>query len=641
MEDMEAQEQPWKEEEVEEDAALLGRQSRQHHNNPSNNEAEEKTEENGAEEKTEENGHNKSVYFETHQDEELNLKTNKFEIPSTETNNGNRKHLENESLSGLSPVTVQKVHDKNINNLEDLQNTPQGDAEVDLIEEIDNEFTDLDVERVLQKQNTHDLYCPNCNSCITTRVVLRRRRRRVRNVRYKTKPGNNLETPTELDASYQGFDEHNVSPNGTRPTPPANDHNNIGQRNVSPNGTPTPPAIDHNNNTQNGTPAPPAIDHNNDTQNGTPIPPAVDRNTEIFRCLSCFSLFVPTGNGCKLFQCFGGGSDESVIIQDVQIRPAPTKNWLSKIFSAGDDVIIDVEPQLDQMHLAQTNPLQTHPVQMKPVPTQTGQMLLGQTQLGQTLLGQTQLGQTQPGQMQPGQMLPGQTQLGQMQPGNMQPVRTVESSNWDILKSIVYGGLVESITSLGVVSSAAGAGATTLNILALGLASVIGGLFIIGDNLKELKNDHSEETSNQINVQEGRYQRLLGQEQNFSRHAVVVILSFLIFGLLPPVIYGFSFRKSDDRDLKIAAVAGSSLVCIVLLAVAKGHVQKPPRSYFRTVLYYVSLGVAASGISYVVGDLFEKLMEKLGLFVSSKEVMMPFLETDLMNTNMKPAWSSF
>ncbi|KAK2633788.1 hypothetical protein Ddye_028580 [Dipteronia dyeriana] len=674
--DMEVQEQPWQEEEVEEGAALLGRQSRQHHNNISNNGAEEITEENGAEEKTEddgaeekteENDRNKSVYFETHQgygsahqvsgikynatdsssvsesnstDEELNLKTNKFEIPSTETNNGNGKHLENESLSGLSPVTVQKLHDKNIKNLEDLQNTAQGDAEVDLIEEIDNEFTDLDVERVLQKQNTHDLYCPNCNSCITTRVVLRRRRRRVRNIRYKTKPGNNLETPTELDASlayppnYQGSDKHNVSPNVTRRTPPANDHNNIGQRNISPNGTPTPPAIDHNNN----------------TQNGTPTPPAVDRNTEIFRCLSCFSLFVPTGNGCKLFQCFGGGSDESVIIQDVQTRPAPTKNWLSKIFSSGDDVIIDVEPQPDQTHPAQTNPLETHPVQTKPVPTHPVQtkphhMQPGLTQPGQMQPGQMQTlpAQTQPGQIQPGQMqtLPGQTQSGQTQSGHMQPVRTVESSNWDILKSIVYGGLVESITSLGVVSSAAGAGATTLNILALGLASVIGGLFIIADNLKELKNDHSEETSNQINVQEGRYQRLLGWEQNFSRHAVVVILSFLIFGLLPPVIYGFSFRKSDDRDLKIAAVAGSSLVCIVLLAVAKGHVQKPPRSYFRTVSYYVSLGVAASGISYVVGDLFEKLMEKLGLFVSSKEVVIPFLETDLMNTTMKPAWSSF
>lgn len=32
---------------------------------------------------------------------------------------------------------------------------------------------------------------------------------------------------------------------------------------------------------------------------------------------------------------------------------------------------------------------------------------------------------------------------------------------WEILKSIVYGGLAESITSLGVVSSAAGSDATT------------------------------------------------------------------------------------------------------------------------------------------------------------------------------------
>jgi hypothetical protein len=34
-----------------------------------------------------------------------------------------------------------------------------------------------------------------------------------------------------------------------------------------------------------------------------------------------------------------------------------------------------------------------------------------------------------------------------------------EAHEWDILKSTVYGGLIESITSLGVVLSAAGAGA--------------------------------------------------------------------------------------------------------------------------------------------------------------------------------------
>ncbi|KAK4859317.1 hypothetical protein QYF36_003420 [Acer negundo] len=244
-------------------------------------------------------------------DEELNSKTNKFEIPSTETNNGNRKHLEKEGLSGLSPVTVQKLHDKNINNLEDLQNTPQRDADFDLIEEIDNEFTNLDVER------------------------------------------NNLETPTELDASYQGSDKHNVSPNGTRPTPPANDHNNIVQHNVSPNGHRLTPMI-----------------HKMALPLLQPLI-ATQRYLNAYRA-SAFSFL----------QCFGGGSDDSVIIQDVQTRLAPTKNWLSKIFSSGDDVIIDVEPCPDQMHPAQMNPLQTYPVQTKPVPTQPGQTLHGQTQPG-------------------------------------------------------------------------------------------------------------------------------------------------------------------------------------------------------------------------------------------------------------------
>lgn len=38
---------------------------------------------------------------------------------------------------------------------------------------------------------------------------------------------------------------------------------------------------------------------------------------------------------------------------------------------------------------------------------------------------------------------------------------TSQDRKWDTLKSIVYGGLIASITSLGVVSSAAGVGAST------------------------------------------------------------------------------------------------------------------------------------------------------------------------------------
>ncbi|KAI3821542.1 hypothetical protein L1987_09110 [Smallanthus sonchifolius] len=42
-----------------------------------------------------------------------------------------------------------------------------------------DEITEYDVETVLKKQDTHDLFCPNCNSCITKRVILRKRKRRI------------------------------------------------------------------------------------------------------------------------------------------------------------------------------------------------------------------------------------------------------------------------------------------------------------------------------------------------------------------------------------------------------------------------------------------------------------------------------
>ncbi|KAJ6687383.1 MEMBRANE PROTEIN OF ER BODY-LIKE PROTEIN [Salix koriyanagi] len=189
-----------------------------------------------------------------------------------------------------------------------------------------------------------------------------------------------------------------------------------------------------------------------------------------------------------------------------------------------------------------------------------------------------------------------------------------ESLQWEIIKSIVYGGLIESITSLSVVSSAAGAGASNLNIIALGLANLIGGLFIIGHNLMDLKNDRS----NQVNEQEDRYQETLGRRDNFPFHATVSILSFLVFGLLPPVMYGFLFLKSDDRDLKLAAVGGASLFCIILLAFGKASIQrKQPKPYISTALYFFSIGLMATGASYIAGDLISKLLQKISGFESN------------------------
>ncbi|KAH7517579.1 hypothetical protein FEM48_Zijuj09G0080000 [Ziziphus jujuba var. spinosa] len=202
-----------------------------------------------------------------------------------------------------------------------------------------------------------------------------------------------------------------------------------------------------------------------------------------------------------------------------------------------------------------------------------------------------------------------------MPPPNEQLLGTEPRStkSWEILKSIVYGGLTESITSLGIVTSAASADAATLNVIALALANLIGGLFVICHNLWEFKNDESTVTSKETGQQVDRYEEVLGQKTNFIFHVPAAILAFLIFGLVPPVVYGFSFHESDDKDLKLAAVAGASLLCITLLALAKARTQRNPK-YMKTVLQYVAVGFGVSGASYVAGNLLDRLMEKLGWF---------------------------
>ncbi|KAL4356068.1 hypothetical protein AHAS_Ahas09G0049700 [Arachis hypogaea] len=168
------------------------------------------------------------------------------------------------------------------------------------------------------------------------------------------------------------------------------------------------------------------------------------------------------------------------------------------------------------------------------------------------------------------------------------------NKGWEVLKSFVYGGLAELLASLSLVTSSASADANTLNIVALAIANLIGGLVLLIHNL-------------------------LGTRDHFYLHTFVAVLSFLIFGLLPPVVYGFSFRESDDKELKLAAVAVASLIGITLLALGKAHTQRRPNSnsyviYFTTVLYYVTSGVLASLLTYVAGALVKRLVEQLGWF---------------------------
>ncbi|XP_060970918.1 membrane protein of ER body-like protein isoform X2 [Cannabis sativa] len=206
-------------------------------------------------------------------------------------------------------------------------------------------------------------------------------------------------------------------------------------------------------------------------------------------------------------------------------------------------------------------------------------------------------------------------------------------ASWDIVKSIVYGGLAESLTSLGIVTSAASGNATTLNILGLALANLVGGLFIIGHNLWELKDDKSKIPSSDTDEHVDRYEEVLGKKENFALHALVAIISFIIFGLVPPLVYGFSFRESNDKDFKLAAVAAASLVCITILSIAKTYTLKTSK-YIQTVTYYIAIGLAVSGASYLAGVLINRLLEKVTWLQSTSASALTLCARNSGN----PAW---
>ena len=63
------------------------------------------------------------------------------------------------------------------------------------------QVTEFDVERVLEEQETHDLFCPNCRSCITKRVILRKRKRTVQESEYDFKHQRVPDTKNDRDVT--------------------------------------------------------------------------------------------------------------------------------------------------------------------------------------------------------------------------------------------------------------------------------------------------------------------------------------------------------------------------------------------------------------------------------------------------------
>ncbi|OIW18876.1 hypothetical protein TanjilG_25319 [Lupinus angustifolius] len=108
---------------------------------------------------------------------------------------------------------------------------------------------------------------------------------------------------------------------------------------------------------------------------------------------------------------------------------------------------------------------------------------------------------------------------------------------------------------------------------------------------------------------------------------------------VPPLVYGFSFHENGDKDFKLAAVLGASLLCITLLSIAKAYTQKSNTflKYFKTVIYYVCIGVVGSVLSYLAGDLVKKLLEKVAWLEPSSNFGLHVQGMSVQKTE----WSSY
>ena len=138
-----------------------------------------------------------------------------------------------------------------------------------LIEEIDPQLEEFDVEAVLAKQETHDLFCPNCSSCITKRVILTKRKRNTKKSGSKPKrdkPENthNLDNEAKCD-ELQTRGSSELPDSSAQPEAKQGVHANI---------MPEPGILSPE----------PSADNNQPHE-----------EPEVFRCLACLSFFIPSG----------------------------------------------------------------------------------------------------------------------------------------------------------------------------------------------------------------------------------------------------------------------------------------------------------------------------------------------------------
>ncbi len=167
------------------------------------------------------------------------------------------------------------------------------------------------------------------------------------------------------------------------------------------------------------------------------------------------------------------------------------------------------------------------------------------------------------------------------------------------LREFVYGGMDGAVTTFAVVTGAAGGGLSSRIILILGFANVLADGFsmAVGSYL-------SEKSDQQLSVHKGDSKK--EDHESPLAASIVTFLAFVVVGFIPLSVYTFdyAFTMGIDNVLQISIIL--TLITFALVGYVRGRVARV--NPWRTLIESFGLGGIAALISYVVGNLLEKVI---------------------------------
>lgn len=168
------------------------------------------------------------------------------------------------------------------------------------------------------------------------------------------------------------------------------------------------------------------------------------------------------------------------------------------------------------------------------------------------------------------------------------------------LREFVYGGMDGAVTTFAVVTGAAGANLGARTILILGFANVFADGFsmAVGSYL-------SEKSDQDLSISKGESKK--GDHESPVAASVATFVSFLLVGFIPLSVYTLDFAFGWDlgNDALIWSIL-LTLLAFAAIGYLRGRITKIDKA--RAVLESLGLGLAAAMISYIVGNLLEKVI---------------------------------